>query len=125
MLQWICPFGKTAYTGGNYFSMAETPMNSELLKKIRQSGLTEEDARDIVRIFPTLTSVRQVAVLDDFAAIAERIQRSREKLEEERKLLWANTLDNSVFDLEAYMIRAVSDESQKALGALQSEQSPS
>ena len=96
-------------------------MNSELLKKIQQSGLSAEDARDIVRIFPILTQKRQVDALEDFPSIAERIKASREKIEEEKRILWSQTLDTIIFDLEAYVKNSISGESQKALEAFQSE----
>lgn len=81
----------------------------------------EQDAKDIVRIFPVLTQERQIAVLEDFPSIAQKIRQSREKIEEEKKLLWVQTLDSIVFDLETYVKNSIAEESQRALDTFQSE----
>ena len=77
-------------------------VNTELSRLIAASALHEEDAREITRIFAVLTSERKIEVLRDWDHVANRIRRSRIRLEEEKSILLQRTLENIERDIAEY-----------------------
>jgi hypothetical protein len=61
--------------------------NVRLLEILNASHLREYDREQVMRIFRILPDNRKIYVLDHWAKFEEGIQRSREQLEEEKRIL--------------------------------------
>ncbi|MDP2103399.1 MAG: hypothetical protein Q8K26_00575 [Candidatus Gracilibacteria bacterium] len=81
--------------------MTQEP-NTELVRLISISGLHEDDAREVIRIFPVLTDDKKVQILDTWDSITEKIKHHRAELEREKEILLIRALEDIESDLEEY-----------------------
>ncbi|NCP77266.1 hypothetical protein GW819_01445 [Candidatus Gracilibacteria bacterium] len=80
----------------------ELTQNTELLRRISITGLHLDDAREILRIFPVLTEEKQLHIFETWDTVVASIKLHRDELEQEKKILLVQALEDIESDLEAY-----------------------
>lgn len=86
--------------------MTQEP-NTELVRLISISGLHEDDAREVFRIFPVLTDDKKVQILDTWDSIIEKIKFHRAEMEREKEILLVHMLQDIEHDLEEYNFQQI------------------
>jgi len=94
----------------------QTPVvNTQLFKLVQEAHLYEEDAQEIIRIFPFLTEKRQLEILDDWPRISNQIRLHREQIEQEKEILLVQAIKNIELELDEYNKQLVESETRRSL----------
>jgi hypothetical protein len=95
--------------------METTIINTQLQKLVQEAHLYEEDAQEIIRIFPFLTEKRQLEILDDWPRISNQIRLHREQIEKEKEIFLIQTISDLERDLDNYTKSLVQISTKKEL----------
>lgn len=95
-----------------------TLQNTELLRRISVAGLHQDDAREMIRIFPVLTEEKQLQILETWDSVIANIKLHRDELEQEKEILLIKALEDIESDLEAYGRSLVHSGAKKDLSGL-------
>lgn len=93
-------------------------INTQLLKLIKESHLSEDDAQEVIRIFPFMTQKRQVEILDDWPRISAQIRLHREQIEQEKEILLVQAIKNIELELDEYNKQLVESSTRRSLKAI-------
>ena len=93
--------------------------NTEIEHRLNLSGLHPEDAEEIRRIFDCLIHERQLAVLEEWNSLVERVKLRRETFEEEQKIIIVDPLRQVAESYEDYLRNIYRKKTNKELSSFQ------